>query len=1115
MKFITDTFKIQINDVIKTLFTKLNKIDLEYISMLTTKLIEHLAHCYGFKNEDKYYKQFLKNNGQDIKSLCLQLLPFVKSFDFDSLNKILFNENSEKIDKNIFKQNINDIINTKFKYSNFILGLINTDNDNSLKLVDEDGDDFIYNIMNFNYFALKETIMITNGKLYVNWLNVFPMNNYKKTDFYKKSMSEIEKLKNDIPNFYKINNYGLWFGDYYNVIRNGYYESIKKIKWVIYNNKIDDKRYYMIQYLTRIFNFKTLFEYDNFTNLNDNDSIKFINDLNNISISLKSNISIFKNVKFEKDIFKNIFIFLANNSKERFLLNKDILKKLIIKNDEDDDVDDDEIIDKTDNDFKTYNNIIDITDDDLYLMLDNIEPKILWNYLKDVIIELKASIYGSYLIKYNKIDNSFFNFKMDEDEGIVNLKNIYNIAKYLSHNKDFITLGTNFKNLTIESQVRFFKEYFNPDIKLDRNIKYQGDGDNLINTLILIKSGWSKINKYIIWNYLSYNGLLSEFKVMLELTDNSQLPLRTKDKIAMIQKRLYDLFNKNKKWFTANYFLTNNNYNNLNKYIVDKDKKKIYYKDSIVGRTKNAKLKGDLNIFNLKHYTFYGNDYISQLNIFNHYINHQIIYVTGSTGTGKSTQVPKLLMYMLKMYDYNNVGKTICTQPRISPNETVSKRISNELGVNIMINDIKTDEYYLQYKDQTDKHIKENCSHLTLRFVTDGTLLEDLVNNPFLKDTVKKKSKKYNNDFIYSHKNKYDMVIVDEAHEHNTNMDLILTLMRQTCLLNNSVRLVIISATMDDDEPIYRSYFKYINDNIVYPIKQSIYIKESGNFEIVNSRLLDRRLDISIPGQTTQYNIDEKYFNIKLTGNNKLDSMNGQKEAYKHIINICRNYDSGEILLFSTGKAEIKDALNYLNNNLPSGDIALPFYSEMNGKYRDIIEKIGSKIEGIRNQRRNIAEQWGTEYKEVNDVAPGTYKRAIIVATNVAEASITIETLKFVVDTGYEKVNTFNENIMSGVMSVQPISEASRLQRKGRVGRTNDGTVYYMYGKGSRGKIKPKYKITNDDFHTSFLKLLNKSTSETQYVDDDDDGNVIDTIVTNREREIVSNMLSPYNYMEF
>ena len=182
----------------------------------------------------------------------------------------------------------------------------------------------------------------------------------------------------------------------------------------------------------------------------------------------------------------------------------------------------------------------------------------------------------------------------------------------------------------------------------------------------------------------------------------------------------------------------------------------------------------------------------------------------------------------------------------------------------------------------------------------------------------------YNEDFIYSNKNKYDMVIVDEAHEHNTNMDLILTLMRQTCFLNNSTRLVIISATMDDDEPIYRSYFKYINDNIVYPIKQPIITKEYDDI-LIESSYLDRRLDISIPGQTTQYTIDEKYFKIKLSGDNKLDSIIGQKEAYKHILDITNKYETGEILLFSTGKAEINDAVNYLNEKLPVGNIALPF----------------------------------------------------------------------------------------------------------------------------------------------------------------------------------------------
>ena len=227
MNFITETFERQVEDVIINLFKRLNKRDLDYIKKNTLLIIDHLASCYGFKNEEKYYRQFLKNNGQDIKSLCLQLLPFVKSFDFDNLDKILYNENAKFIDKKILKNNINDIIKTKFKYSNFALGLINDDDSNILLNLENGEDRIIHIIIDFNMYALKETITITNGKLYVNWLNVFPMNNYKETEFYEKSMSEIENVRNNVDDFYKLDNYGLWFGDYYNVIRNGYYESIK------------------------------------------------------------------------------------------------------------------------------------------------------------------------------------------------------------------------------------------------------------------------------------------------------------------------------------------------------------------------------------------------------------------------------------------------------------------------------------------------------------------------------------------------------------------------------------------------------------------------------------------------------------------------------------------------------------------------------------------------------------------------------------------------------------------------------------------------------------------------------------------------------------------------
>ena len=86
MYFITDTFKSQINDILKNLFKNLNKSDINFLLNYVLNIINHIASCYGFPKNPIYYKQFLKNNGQDTKSICLQLLPFVKNFDFDNLN---------------------------------------------------------------------------------------------------------------------------------------------------------------------------------------------------------------------------------------------------------------------------------------------------------------------------------------------------------------------------------------------------------------------------------------------------------------------------------------------------------------------------------------------------------------------------------------------------------------------------------------------------------------------------------------------------------------------------------------------------------------------------------------------------------------------------------------------------------------------------------------------------------------------------------------------------------------------------------------------------------------------------------------------------------------------
>ena len=147
-------------------------------------------------------------------------------------------------------------------------------------------------------------------------------------------------------------------------------------------------------------------------------------------------------------------------------------------------------------------------------------------------------------------------------------------------------------------------------------------------------------------------------------------------------------------------------------------------------------------------YTFYAMDWLAQINFFNHYLNNRVMFVTGSTGTGKSTQVPKLLLYSLKSLDYKQSGKVVNTQPRITPTIENADRIASELGVQLKApnadfnnEQTKTTNYQVQFKYQNDNHTKQSCPHLTLKISTDGTLFVDIVKNPLIKEQVYSKDK--------------------------------------------------------------------------------------------------------------------------------------------------------------------------------------------------------------------------------------------------------------------------------------------------------------------------------------------------------------------------------------
>jgi hypothetical protein len=1119
-QFCTETFKNEIKKIIISMFTKLNNNDINILHSFTTYLIDKISIEHFFENKTKYYMQWKSNNNRDIKSIVFMLLPYIN----DSKDKNIYNKLNDlqellyiggnHIDKDILNKNRNTVLDKNFKFSNFALGLLPLDHTDKKFLLNlekgDNNDNLIHTIIHHNFISLVRTIKIVANKLYINWINTQPIsiNNYKDSKLYVETEKSLVILENIISNFNStsffnfITRYkGLYLGDFYNTIRINLYQNMKKIKWVLFNIEFSNTGIYMIQYLDKILNLNNILNYESYDQLTDSQKNSFqknlsnvINNINNqiLNYSIK-NLSLDINLQFEQDIFKNLIAFFINNYKYSKRIISNELKEFIIKEFEED------------NEFKDYDKKLNKIDNiskksliDAMKYINNKYIDYLWDYLKEITEILKSSYYNEFLItkdENNKfqIKDYYYYKKDDNTETNINLKNIYNIAKSLSHesnDNNWEILPENYISLKFKQTKDFFSKIFNIEnnwLSLRKNLTKQSSKNlstqEYISKINDIKTTFNTIWKELIWKSLIKKGILSEFKVNLDITDESNIPRTFNDKKKYLWNKIKNNIKENRDNFNNSYYyLTNNKYKELNNLRLENFKetfKEYDYLDTITDKKSNQLW-----------YTFYAMDWMAQINFFNHYINHQIIFVTGSTGTGKSTQVPKLIMYALKMYDYKNNGKITCTQPRIPPTEENTIRISNELGVPIktksktLKSDVNTENYYLQYKHSESQHTKDRTNKLLLKVTTDGTLYNELLDNPIMKEKIpngKIKDGRMDNNF--GKNNYYDVIIVDEAHEHNTNMDLIITQMRNTCFYNNSVKLIIISATMDNDEPIYRNYFRLINDNLVYPLKiEPLHpITNENNKHYIfplYSIYLDRRFHISPPGQTTLFKITDIYNNdIKYKKNDdKYNSILSQKKSYQLIIDICKRTTNGQILLFSTGQKEILEAVKYLNNNTPENTIAIPYFGKLHPKYKEIISKIDIKIKTITNKKHNIYFEWGVDYIDTNN-PEGNYTRAIIIATNVAEASITIPNLKYVIDNGYAKVNKYDENTQTTELTIEKISESSRIQRRGRVGRISSGTVYYMYKKGERENIKPKYKVTQENFSKYFVNLASDNNN--------------------------------------
>jgi hypothetical protein len=349
------------------------------------------------------------------------------------------------------------------------------------------------------------------------------------------------------------------------------------------------------------------------------------------------------------------------------------------------------------------------------------------------------------------------------------------------------------------------------------------------------------------------------------------------------------------------------------------------------------------------------------------------------------------------------------------------------------------------------KHVKET-PHLFLKYITDGTLVQEIKELTPLFKRIKPTGESED-------KNLYDVIIIDEAHEHGKNMDVLLTMLRTYVYFNPEIKLIILSATMDDDEPTYRRFYRDINDNQKSPIDIKIRDLQLDRINI------DRRFHISPPGYGTNFPIQEIY--------------RPGADIYDIVKEVMREGMKGFMLIFQPGEADIIKMVEELNKSTPDDVLAIPFYSSLSDFKKKIVEDIDTEYKKIRMSKLD-------DYKTVKDPFSGSssYNNFIICATNIAEASITIQKLFYVIETGTRKSNIYDYKNRISKLKLLPISESSRLQRKGRVGRTGPGRVYYMYKKGEMEYNKILFEFSTNNITDDIFVYITQQNKQLIKIDD-------------------------------
>ena len=323
---------------------------------------------------------------------------------------------------------------------------------------------------------------------------------------------------------------------------------------------------------------------------------------------------------------------------------------------------------------------------------------------------------------------------------------------------------------------------------------------------------------------------------------------------------------------------------------------------------------------------------------------YQVVIVCGDTGSGKTTQLPKIALEMGRGRKGKRIG---CTQPRRIAATSVAKRVADELQVELGAEV----GYQIRFEDRTRRDLT------SVKFMTDGILLAETRGDQQLRQ--------------------YDTLIIDEAHERSLNIDFILGYLHRLLPRRPDLKVVISSATLDAE-----TFADFFEDTAIVEVEGRAYPVEDVYQEPLNNyeRLADQVL--------------------------------------RAAEELARFDPLGDTLVFLPGEREIRDVADLLEGRRLPNTIVLPLFARLAGKAQ----------------------------QQVFKTTP--HQRRLILATNVAETSLTIPDIRSVIDSGIARVNRFDPRSGIQRLQIEEVSKASARQRRGRCGRVAEGICVRLYDEG-------------------------------------------------------------------